>query len=205
MWRVNGLERFIKTSFRHAIFDRAYYRALEKEFRNEFGRPLRFEGLDIRLMNASDLVFPDNSFDSVVSRSVYEHISDVDQATREVARVLAPGGIAVIVVHLFPSLSGGHNLDWARPETSPSRMVPPWDHLRQNLFPGNAYLNKLREKQYLSIFGDHLRILQVQPVYEGERFLTEQILQELPDFSREELLKKSITVVLRKETNTGAG
>jgi len=41
---------------------------------------------------AADLPFVDGSFDAVIACLVFEHIADVDQAIREVARVLEPGG-----------------------------------------------------------------------------------------------------------------
>jgi 2-polyprenyl-6-hydroxyphenyl methylase/3-demethylubiquinone-9 3-methyltransferase len=39
------------------------------------------------------LPYPDNSFDAVVCVDVLEHVQDLDQVTREVARVLKPGGM----------------------------------------------------------------------------------------------------------------
>lgn len=129
MVRENGAERAAKTLVRRALFDRPYYRVLEREF----NRPLRFDGLDLRTMSATDLSFPDGEFDYVFSNAVFEHIEDVDVAVREIARVLSPGGLAWIGVHLFPSMSGGHCLDWAYPEEMPSASVPPWDHLRDKV------------------------------------------------------------------------
>lgn len=51
-------------------------------------------GLDIdgRSADAESLPFADESFDLVVGHAVLHHIPDVDQALREVLRVLAPGG-----------------------------------------------------------------------------------------------------------------
>ena len=50
-----------------------------------------------RLMNADDLDFPDGSFDLVVSRNVTWTLPDVEQCYREWRRVLAPGGVVLVV------------------------------------------------------------------------------------------------------------
>ena len=195
IWKINGFERFVKTIIRHAFFDKTYYRTLAKEF----GRPLKMNDVDVRAMNACALEFPENHFDYTYSNAVFEHIDDIEPATSEIARVLVPGGIANIGIHLFPSLSGGHNFEWSRPDKKPSQSVPPWDHLRQNLFPTHAYLNKLREKDYIAAFSKHFSILNIESHYEGEQLLTEDIQTELSDYSREDLLKRSVRLVMRKE------
>jgi SAM-dependent methyltransferase len=195
VWKRNGFERFAKTAIRHILFDRIYYSTLEKEL----GQPLKIDKeLDVRLMNACALEFPDNEFDFIYSCAVFEHIDNVEKASSEVARVLKPDGIVSIGIHLFPSLSGGHSLEWAYPDTCPSKTAPPWDHLRQNLFPTHVYLNKLRETDYISIFNRYFTILDVRESYEGEEFLTDEILKELRDYSKEELLKRYIRVTMRK-------
>lgn len=55
-------------------------------------------GLEIsgEVCNAEQLVFPDDSFDLVVGHAVLHHIPDVEQALREVVRVLRPGGRFVV-------------------------------------------------------------------------------------------------------------
>lgn len=194
MVRENGAERAAKTLVRRALFDRPYYRVLEREF----GRPLRFDGLDLRTMSATDLSFPDGEFDYVFSNAVFEHIEDVDVAVREIARVLSPGGLAWIGVHLFPSMSGGHCLDWAYPEEMPSASVPPWDHLRDNRFPSHVYLNRLREADYLAVFEQHLEVEAVIPQYEGKAFLTPEIRGQLGDYSDDDLLKRELTLIVRR-------
>lgn len=52
--------------------------------------------------DALSLDYPDNHFDVVLSIDVIEHVSDSRQLLREVARVLKPGGTALIT---FPSLT----------------------------------------------------------------------------------------------------
>ncbi|HEY2043535.1 MAG TPA: class I SAM-dependent methyltransferase [Jatrophihabitans sp.] len=51
-------------------------------------------GLDIegRVADAESIPYPDDSFDLVVGHAVLHHIPDVEQALREVLRVLKPGG-----------------------------------------------------------------------------------------------------------------
>ncbi len=194
IWRRNGLERAVKTFGRKLLFDRAYYR----EVARLAGRPLRLQDVDLRVMDACALEFPDQSFDLVFSSNVFEHIHDVGRATREMARVLRPGAIALIGICPFCGLSGGHHPDWASPDEMVITPVPPWDHLRQNLYPADTYLNRLREQDYLAAFSRHLQILDVESSYQGERHLTPELELELSDYSREELLKGSLEVTLRK-------
>lgn len=51
--------------------------------------------VDVRAADASDLAFPDGSFDAVVSFIMLHHVLDWEQALAEVARVLRPGGMLV--------------------------------------------------------------------------------------------------------------
>jgi SAM-dependent methyltransferase len=50
---------------------------------------------------AERMNFPDGHFDLVVCFTVLEHVADVDAALREMARVLAPGGKALIVLPVY--------------------------------------------------------------------------------------------------------
>lgn len=89
-------------------------------------------------------------------------------------------------------------MEWAYPDEEPSRTVPPWDHLRQNLYPAHVYLNKWREKDYLSAFQKYFTIVESQSRYEGQELLTEDIVKELPEYPEDELLKRSIRLILRR-------
>ena len=73
--------------------------------------PYRQDRLEVRSMNALELDFPDESFDIVYSLSSIEHFGgppETAAASREMARVLRPGGHLVIVTEC---LLGRHLLD----------------------------------------------------------------------------------------------
>jgi SAM-dependent methyltransferase len=68
--------------------------------------PFREERLEVAHMDARELEFGDGEFDAVFSLSSIEHfgsLSDIEQAAREIGRVLRPGGYAFIVTECFVS------------------------------------------------------------------------------------------------------
>ena len=151
-------------------------------------------------MNAAQLAFPDDSFDFIFSSLVFEHIDDVPAAVAEVNRVLRPDGTAWINIHLFPSLSGGHHKDWTDPRKWPSPQVPPWDHLRENRYPADYSLNKLRLGDYRRIFAESLEVMEESLVKEGERILTPQLETELAQrgYPKDDLLVREVAFRCRK-------
>jgi ubiquinone/menaquinone biosynthesis C-methylase UbiE len=60
----------------------------------------------IALGDATRLPFAERQFDVVLATDTIEHIDNDRAALREIFRVLAPGGCAVIAVPAFPSLWG---------------------------------------------------------------------------------------------------
>jgi len=191
---ANGVERTIKSLVRRAFFDRRYYAFLARKL----GQPLVFDGLQLRSMDACALRFDGEVFDYALSNAAFEHIYDVETAAAELARVLKSGGVAHVAIHLFPSLSGGHHLDWAAPDESPSTRVPPWDHLRADAYPSDAYLNQLRERDYLAAFAKYFSLVDTSSLYEGRHLLTEGIRNELCDYSEDDLLKRTLILVATK-------
>jgi len=75
------------------------------KYYNDYIMPMSYNSADNKLFipeyqDARKLTYPDNYFDIVYSVSVLEHIPDVGDlvAMREIARVLRPGGTAIIEV-----------------------------------------------------------------------------------------------------------
>ena len=71
----------------------------------------RLDNLEFVTMPATELSFPDGSFDAAYSIQVIEHIEDVELHLSEVARVLRPGGRFVVATpnRLTYSPDGLHN------------------------------------------------------------------------------------------------
>lgn len=97
-----------------------YVRALLPHSREVHGLDIEAEHLGIAAVNVPEgryslgaceaLPYPDNVFDLVLSHEVLEHVQDDAEASREIVRVLAPGGRAVIFVpnRLYPFETHGH-------------------------------------------------------------------------------------------------
>ncbi len=190
--RHNGAERAVKTAARQLAFDRRYYAELERRLGT-----LPWDRLDVRCGDAHQLAFDDDQFSFVYSATVFEHLEHPEQASAEIARVLRPGGEACLRIHLWPSPSGGHALDWAGDEPPKNSPVPPWDHLRENRFPAHVYLNKKRAADYLAGFEPHFEILQEAYQVEGTELLTSELRRELAEWSEEDLTRRLLSVRLR--------
>ena len=147
LW-CNGLRRTVKTVGRKMI-------GIDRRYANELKLQLGMKaipGLDVRCMDAMQMTFADNSFDFVHSRSVFHHIPEPAVAMKQVARVLRPGGVALLSFHLYTSETGC--LD-PRIFTERRAEVGLWPHLRpsmQGTYTPNAFVNKLRIDQWRKLF-----------------------------------------------------
>jgi len=195
----NGFERAAKSLVRHVLYDKRVIKNLSL-FCNKNILYL-YNKLDTRIMSATNMDFPDNHFDFIFSEAVFEHITDVPMAVAEVNRVLKDSGIGWIMIHLFPSLSGGHNLEWIYPDKSPSNKVPPWDHLLENKYTVNIYLNKLTLNQYRKIFHAYTVVVNEQVKTEGHNILTPELLKILSKkgYTKEDLLTRTVAFTFRKK------
>jgi arsenite methyltransferase len=80
---------------------------------------------------ATELAFPNSSFDAVVSTQVYEYVADMPRALGELHRVLKPGGRALVLDTDWRSIVW-HSSDNARME----RVLAVWDdHLANPHLP----------------------------------------------------------------------
>jgi SAM-dependent methyltransferase len=105
-WLANQTGRVVATD----IYGEGTFVEADDTMLTEPGRYAPFayreERLEVRHMDARSLEFEDESFDVVFSLSSIEHFGstrDVQQAAREIARVLRPGGYAFIVTECFLS------------------------------------------------------------------------------------------------------
>jgi SAM-dependent methyltransferase len=195
--RANGWERGLKSILRHWLFDGQFFRRLSCRY----GQPLPLDRVEVRLMSATHMLFPEDHFDFIFSSLVFEHIDDVPAAVREVNRVLKPQGRAWINIHLFPSLSGGHHPEWTAARRPAHPRVPPWDHLLDNRYPAHTHLNGLRWADYRKIFNTYLEVLEESPVMEMAGELSpglEEILVA-KGYSREDLLTREVAFLCRKK------
>lgn len=181
----NGLNRFFKTLFRTLFLDRSYYKELERIAKNK-----KVGNFRIFQMNAEDLKFRDNSFDFILSILSFEHFKDVDKCVRELKRVLKKGGKFYVSIDLFSKMRGGH-------EINPSR---PWNHLLDENFKSNVFLNKLRLDDYKQIFSSHFQNVKFtcseNPI--ARRLLTPEIREKLSDYSEIELIMNPLIVIGEK-------
>jgi len=155
-------------------------------------------------MDAAHTDFDDDSFDLIYSCAMLEHVEDLSSVLAETRRILKPGGVAVFGIHLFASRSGGHNLQDRDANTGKLVAPPPWDHLRQNLYPTKLYLNRLRERDFRMAF-EHagLQVLDWRTVPsppEDAALLTDELERELAakGYTRTELLTEAVTAFVTK-------
>jgi SAM-dependent methyltransferase len=178
------------------------YRGARHLYRWKLGLPA-LNDIDLALVcgRVNALPFQSNYFDLVTCVAAFEHFLDVPAVVAEVHRVLRLSGLAWILIHLFSSPSGGHNLGWTEiPRRNIPKGVDPWDHLRKRRLPFTVPLNEWRLGQYLTAFSRHFEILKSYcAIREGEGWLTAEITAELSDYSWEELTCGAYVIVARKQ------
>ena len=200
MLHVNGPMRTGKTIARKML-------GLDAKFNKELCRQLGVAHLPeprVLQMNAEEMAFARASFDFVFSCSTFEHLSDPGAVIGQINRVLKPGGVAHITLHLYTSDSGCHD-----PRISAGRReeLPLWAHLRpQHLkkVQGNAYLNKIRLADWRNLFLSKVPDVVLRTVGDENQSRSTELarlkrLGELADFTDEELLTVELVAMWKRE------
>lgn len=113
------------------------------------------EGLDnafFTVQSASCLAFPDQRFDLVLLTDVVEHLSDPAKALLECARMLKPGGIALVAFPPYLSPWGAHlfshiRIPWAHVVFSEGEILEVWRALHQDQAArGKIYCSEKRAR-----------------------------------------------------------
>ena len=193
-----GAKRAAQTAVRQML-------GMDRRFRYALRRQLGLQALPeikTQRMNAERLGFRDGQFDGAYSFSVMQCVADPLVAVQQLHRILKPGGVAYVQLHLYTSLGGSdHPLLWIEPEKYPA-----WAHLRESTPYYRKHglpVNEWRLAQYKDIFESVFDDVHYV-YYEAERqqardFLTPSIRAELHEYSEEELLTTTFTILARKQ------
>ncbi len=195
MLKRNGGSRTLKTCARKAAgIDRIYRRTTCRELRVEALPKIRIEHGD-----AEGMPFGDLTFDMIHCRSVLHSLPHPEKAMSEIARVLRPGGVAHIDIHLYTSYNGA--LDPRTMSGSDSTYF--WAHLKHPAAcVGTAMLNKLTLQNWRSLFADELPGCIIRVSEDGPNI--RQVLRhlrskgELADYSDEQLMGHALDVMWQK-------
>lgn len=192
--RRASVYQIVRAFARNCYHRWVFYRPLA----TQAGFPLRWRQFYIRRMDATNISFGDASFNAVISNDTFEHIMDVPKAVAEVRRVLKPGGIAVIGIHLFPSLTGGHEPELGY-HCIRKKLDKPWGHLWNPTWTAPTLLNKWREQDYLRAFKDRFLSVERIVVSEfGREFLSSIVLNKLTNYTVDELLTEKVMYILNR-------
>jgi SAM-dependent methyltransferase len=150
--KENGATRTVKTVGRKAIgIDRRLNRKLQTAL--DDGSPGGAHRRATYLqMDAAKMSFGAGSFDLAYSFSVFEHLPDPAAVLRETIRVLRPGAVLSISVHLYAAEGGCHDL---RIFAGDREGIPYWAQLRpkhSHTVIESCYMNKWSLAQWRELF-----------------------------------------------------
>ena len=166
--------------------------------------------------SASDLPFPNNTFDTIIINDVMEHLAEPEAALNEALRLIKPDGRIFINFPPYYHPSGAHmsdavNLPWAHMFFSESALIAAYKDLVKDLPDGAerinlrvradpdgreylGYINKMTLKRFKKI----LKSIDIKPVYYREiplrRYFTP--LAKLPKL-KEMFVKMAVCVLVK--------
>lgn len=203
IFQTNGAERCLKSLIRYVGFDLLERFHLNRQLQ-KLGYGLTVQTDRFRVSDAAQLEIPPGSLDLIYSEDVFEHIppDSLQALVPKMAQWLKPNGIALIRPNIFTGITGGHLAEWfpqALDHPTLRRKSEPWEHLRQNRFPENTYLNRWSRSQFRQLFSAHFDILEerVMSPQLGQEFLSDSVCAELKNYPDEELFSNLVQFVLR--------
>ena len=211
--RNNGLLRAAKSFVRYMLFQRRAFKAFMDKLRVD--KP-SFE-FDFKRLVVGDagsertwLRMPADP-DVIYSFVVFEHI---DPAALEKLidflhlRTKGRNILLYITITVYTGLFGNHLTEWyPHRAAEKGKRSEPWEHLRQNRFQADSYLNRMTRKNYNDLFSKYFDIMIDKPVRPdfGKEFLTDEIREELKQYSEYELLSNDVLFLLRPKTVAANG
>lgn len=195
-----------KNIFRSLLSTIARRKNLQKNYYRRISdiSDLAMNHADINLISydGDRMPFENSTFDAVLSNTVLQHVLNLEVFFRELWRITKPGGISYHLYHNYYSFSGALLLQYLCVEH-------PWGHLRGIYETDPTLLNKVTLEQVKKHFSSVFEIRDVFQVgkdhskkgvhktykYEGQEWLTEDIRNELAQFSDEQLLTRSYLIV----------
>ena len=160
---------------------------------------------------AVDNPYPPNSFERVVSYTVWEHVLHPHALLRETYDVLEPGGLAWIRANLYAGPKASHryreiHFPWPHLLFT-DEVVREWDVAHGRPPKGNSWVNRLSMHHYRNYFADvgfRVRRLTIQETPIDEAFYArfEDVLGRFP---RTDLRQDFFLAVLEKPRTGGDG
>jgi SAM-dependent methyltransferase len=190
--KQNGPTRAAKTVGRKVLgVDRQFSKALCAELGIAKPNPATYLQMD-----ATEMTFPDASFDVVYSFSVFEHLPDPEAVLHEAKRVLKPGGLLYVSLHLYSSEGGCHDL---RIFAGDRANIPYWAQLRpkvKDTVIESCYMNEWRLDRWKELFSEWCATATLSTDKHHDPFGPQLIREleqlraggELADYTDEELL-----------------
>lgn len=145
--------------------------------------------MDVRQMD-----LPDESYDFVYSRSVFQHITQPEYALKEIVRVLRSGGKAFISLHLWTCPNGYTYI----------ATTGEWPHLRNQVRPDeiDQSRNRLRYAEWRKLFNDAFPGCEIRLRGQKAPAMIARAVElhktELSGYSLEELINGELSVSWRK-------
>lgn len=161
---------------------------------------------NFKIVDAQNIPFENNSFDSIIANNMLYHVSNIDNAFSEIHRVLKPGGI------LYASTVGKNHMKEMREiiktYNSPNLTIKSWDLTESfQLENGLSQMKKWFKNIELKRYKDSLKITDEIPLINyifsmpgnNKNYLNKKELKELTDFLHSEIIKNSC-IYITKDT-----